>query len=288
MTPTLLWPARCGTGEGPVWCDVDQCLWFVDIPGHRLYRYTPASGAQESWPVPQKPGFVVPAEDGRLVVGLAHALAHFDVATGTTTPFVDVEPDRPTNRINDGIADATGRLWFGTMDDAEVAQSGALYSWDVARGLIRHDDGFGVTNGPSFSPDGKSFYLTDSFARTVYAYDHADGVLTNRRTFLTLEAEAGYPDGTTVDEDGGLWIGLWEGSAVRRYATDGALTHEVPVAARNVTKIGFGGTDRRTAYVTTACDGLSEDALANEPHSGGLFRFDAPYAGLPHRRARTA
>ena len=288
MTPTLLWPSDCGTGEGPVWCDVDRCLWFVDIPGQRLHRYTPASGARDSWTTPQKPGFAVPSNGGGLVVGLAHALAHFDGATGVFTPFADVEGDRPTNRINDGIADAHGRLWFGTMDDAEVARTGALYSWDVERGLVRHDDGFGVTNGPSFSPDGKTFYLTDSFARTVYAYDHEDGVLANRRTFLTIEDATGYPDGTTIDEDGGLWIGLWDGGAVRRYAHDGALTHEVPVPALNVTKIGFGGPDRRSAYVTTARDGMAEAALAAQPHSGGLFVFDAPYAGLPHRRARTA
>ena len=288
MTPTLLWQSDCGTGEGPVWCDVHKCVWFVDISGNLLHRYSPESGAQDSWTAPQKPGFVVPTNSGVLVVGLAHALAHFDPATGDFTPFADVESDRPTNRINDGIADAQGRLWFGTMDDAEVAQTGALYSWDIENGLIRHDDGFGVTNGPSFSPDARTFYLTDSFARAVYAYDHDDGVLTNRRTFLTLEPEAGYPDGTTVDEDGGLWIGLWDGGSVRRYSADGTQTHEVPIPSRNVTKIGFGGAGRSTAYVTTARDGVGQTALAEQPSSGGLFSFETAHTGLPHYRARTS
>ncbi len=281
MTPELLWDCACGTGEGPLWSEAEQALWFVDIPGHRLLRYTPATAAREEWPTPSKPGFVAIAAGGRLVVGLAHALARFDPANGSFAPFCEVEADRPANRINDGAVGPDGRLWFGTMDDAEVAQSGALYSWDVARGLVRHDDGFGVTNGPAFSPDARTFYLTDSFARTVFAFDHADGRLSNRRVFLELEPEAGFPDGTTVDTEGGLWIGLWEGWAARRYGSEGTRTHEVRLPVGNVTKIAFGGTGLRTAYATSACGGLSAEALEAQPLAGALFAFAAPVAGKP-------
>ena len=281
MTPDLLWDCACGTGEGPLWSAAEQALWFVDIPGCRLLRYTLADDRREEWRTPSKPGFVALAAGGGLVVGLAHALARFDPGKDTFTPFCDVETDRPTNRINDGVVGPDGHLWFGTMDDAEVAQSGALYSWDAAQGLVRHDDGYGVTNGPCFSPDARTFYLTDSFARTVFAYDYHDGRLSNRRVFIELEDGAGFPDGTTVDAEGGLWIGLWEGWAARRYAPDGTRTHEVRLPVGNVTKIGFGGPDRRTAYVTTAHGGLTGTALAAQPLAGALFAFEAAVPGLP-------
>ena len=281
MTPDLLWDCACGTGEGPLWSAAEQALWFVDIPGCRLLRYTLADDRREEWRTPSKPGFVALAAGGGLVVGLAHALARFDPANGTVTPFCDVEPDRPTNRINDGIVGPDGRLWFGTMDDAEVAQTGALYSWDRVRGLVRHDDGFGVTNGPCFSPDARTFYLTDSFARTVFAFNHADGRLSNRRVFIELEDGAGFPDGTTVDAEGGLWIGLWEGWASRRYSPDGRLTHEMRLPVGNVTKIAFGGAGLTTAFVTTAVGDLAGPALAAQPLAGGLFAFAAPVAGVP-------
>ena len=158
---------------------------------------------------------------------------------------------------------------------------GALYSWDRAQGLAPHDDGFGVTNGPCFSPDARTFYLTDSFARTVFAYDHHEGRLSNRRVFVELEDGAGFPDGTTIDAEGGLWIGLWDGWAVRRYAPDGTRTHEVRMPVGNVTKIAFGGADLRTAYATSACGGLDAEALAAQPLAGGLFAFAAPVTGLP-------
>ena len=281
MTPDLLWDCACGTGEGPLWLAAEQALWFVDIPGCRLLRYTLADDRREEWRTPSKPGFVALAAGGGLVVGLAHALARFDPANVTVTPFCDVEPDRPTNRINDGIVGPDGRLWFGTMDDAEVAQTGALYSWDRVRGLVRHDDGFGVTNGPCFSPDARTFYLTDSFARTVFAFDHADGRLSNRRVFIELEDGAGFPDGTTVDAEGGLWIGLWEGWAARRYSPDGRLTHEMRLPVGNVTKIAFGGAGLTTAFVTTALGDLAGPTLSAQPLAGGLFAFAAPVAGVP-------
>lgn len=285
MTPELLWNCACGTGEGPLWSATEQALWFVDIPGQRLLRYTPATARREEWPTPFKPGLVTLATGGGLVVGLGHALARFDPATGEFTPFCEVEADRPTNRINDGTVGPDGRLWFGTMDDTEVAQSGALYSWDPHQGLVRHDDGFGVTNGPAFSPDARTFYLTDSFTRTVFAFDHHEGRLSNRRVFLEIEAEAGFPDGTTVDAEGGLWMGLWEGWATRRYTPDGTRTHEIKLPVGNVTKVALGGRGLRTAFVTSACGGLSPDALAAQPLAGALFAFAAPVAGQPARLA---
>jgi sugar lactone lactonase YvrE len=45
--------------------------------------------------------------------------------------------------------------------------------------------------------------------------------------------------------------------------------------------IAFGGEDLRTAYVTTARTGLSEEELQRDPLSGGLFSFRTDVPGLP-------
>lgn len=60
------------------------------------------------------------------------------------------------------------------------------------------DDGYIVTNGPTFSPDGAPLYPTQSNTREVYAFDLTkDGTLSNKRIFIQFSKADGYPDGMT-------------------------------------------------------------------------------------------
>jgi sugar lactone lactonase YvrE len=124
--PTDVWPIAAELGEGPVWVERDRALWFVDIKRQQIHRYDPADGAKRSWPAPEQVGFVFPAERGGFVAGLQSGLHHFDEATGAFELIVAVESGLPTNRLNDGVVDPEGRLWFGTMDNGERAKSGAF------------------------------------------------------------------------------------------------------------------------------------------------------------------
>lgn len=282
MTVECVWDAGCVLGEGPVWHA--GALWFVDIKARRVHRLG-EDGARAPWDTPDQPGFVLPAVGGVMVVGLPHALVRFDAEAGAFAPVVAVEPERASNRINDACVSPDGALWFGTMDDGEAAPTGALYRW-AEGGLTRHADGVAITNGPAFSPDGRTFYFTDTLARTVYAYDHAEGALTRRRVLIAIEAGAGWPDGTTVDAEGCLWVGLWGGWAVRRYSPVGVLLETVRLPAANVTKIAFGGANLRTAYATTARKGLNAAALEAQPLAGGVFAFGVDTPGMETPRAR--
>jgi xylono-1,5-lactonase len=82
-----------------------------------------------------------------------------------------------------------------------------------------------------------------------------------------------------LDSEDCLWVALWDGWSVRRYAPDGALLMTVALPCARVTKIAFGGADLRTAYVTTARIGLNAEELAAQPLAGGLFAFESPVAG---------
>lgn len=285
--PTCVWPVAAALGEGPLWSPAGGALWFVDIKGRTIHRYHLKTEDKKSFPVPEQVGFVaLHAHDGRLVAGLQSGLHLFDPVEGTLDKLADVEADDLGNRINDGHTDHGGRLWFGTMDDAIGRRSGALYSWDGMR-CMRHEGGFGITNGPCASPDGRTFYLTDTLDRTIYAYDLSpDGVLSNKRPLLIVEEGAGNPDGTIVDAAGDLWVALWGGSCVRRYSPDGELRQQVDLPAPNVTKLALGGPDLRTAFVTTAREDMDEAALAERPLAGGLFAFRVETPGLPAQPAR--
>ena len=56
--PVSVWKLGAPLGEGPVWVERDQALWFVDIKSHKIHRYDPASGATRSWDAPGQIGFI--------------------------------------------------------------------------------------------------------------------------------------------------------------------------------------------------------------------------------------
>lgn len=278
LTPECVWPLAAVLGEGPVWHDA--ALWFTDIKSRKLHRFDP-DGAPQSWNVPSEVGFLAPFENGHFLAGAKAGLHDFNPAGGSFTLIRTVEPELPGNRLNDGAVDARGRLWFGSMDDDEGAATGRLYCLEGSA-LRTMDDGYVITNGPAFSPDGRTLYHTDTLQKLIYAFDVADnGALSHKRVFVRIEDGAGYPDGPVVDQEGCLWTGLFGGWGVRRYSPCGELMQCVRFPVANVTKIAFGGADRKTAYATTARKGLDAAALAAQPLAGGLFRFAVDVPGPP-------
>jgi sugar lactone lactonase YvrE len=270
-------------GEGPVWVEQDAALWFVDIKGPRVHRFDPHSGERRSWDAPEQCGFVLPISRSplQLLAGLKTGLHEFDPATGRFTLFATVEPHLPDNRLNDGAVSPDGSLYFGSMDDLGERPSGSLYRLDPGDGCMPLDSGYVVSNGPAFSPDGRTFYHTDTMQRRVYAFDRDEsGALTGRRVFVNIETESGFPDGTAVDSDGCVWIALWGGWGVRRYSPGGELLSQVQIPCAQVTKVAFGGPDYRSVFVTTARIGLSDTQRAEQPLAGDLFRFRADVPGL--------
>jgi len=275
----LVWPVQALLGEGPVWLPGEGALRFVDIKGGRLHRHDPASDAQETHELGGLPSFVVPSSDGALVVGSGGRI--LKVAPGGPAPVVLAEIPMPAhNRTNDATVDQQGRLWFGTMDDEERVPTGALWCLD---GDVLHRMGGEavVTNGPAITQDGRTLYHVNSGERTIWRYTIGEGpAITDGEVFLQLAEADGYPDGIVLDSEDCLWVALWDGWSVRRYAPDGELLLTVALPCARVTKIAFGGADLRTAFVTTARVGLDAAALAAQPLAGGLFAFEAPVAGL--------
>ncbi|HEX2803019.1 MAG TPA: SMP-30/gluconolactonase/LRE family protein, partial [Sphingomicrobium sp.] len=226
-------------------------------------------------------GFVLPAERGGFVAGLQSGLHHFDERSGRFELIVAVEPDKPGNRLNDGVVDPSGRLWFGTMDDGESGRTGAFYCF--AGGTLRPTgiEGIAITNGPALSPDGRRLYVVDTRERTIDCAEVAeDGSVGPRRLFATIEPEAGNPDGPTIDSEGHLWVALYGGWAARRYSPDGELAETVRFPVANITKLAFGGGDLRTVVATTAAQKLTAADMAKQPLAGALFEFQSDVAGI--------
>jgi len=279
VMPEPVWRLDALLGEGPVWLPEEQALRFVDIKRGLLHRFEPASGACETLAVGGSPSFIVPADDGSLLVGSVHGL-HRLGADSLGEPLATI-PQPAHNRTNDATVDAAGRLWFGTMDDSEEQPTGKI--WCFHRGALIEAGGAAVvTNGPAVCSGDRFLYRVDSGARTIWRHPlEGPGLLGAGEVFVQLGEDEGFPDGIVVDAEDCLWVALWDGWGVRRYASDGTLMCHIAFPCARVTKLAFGGPDLRTAYVTTARVGLDEQSLAAQPLAGSLFAFAAPAAGRP-------
>lgn len=278
--PHCVWNVRASLGEGPLW--FDGALWFVDIKQRKLHRYRPDRDERCSWDAPEQIGFIVPARSGGMIAGLQSGLHRFDPDAGAFELLVEVEPDRPCNRLNDAVVDPQGRLWFGTMDDSEREKSGAYYCY--ARGALRPTalTGISITNGPAVSPNGRILYWVDTRGGGIFACDiDTDGTLGEPREFVKIPPREGHPDGPTVDSNGYLWIGLYSGSEARRYSPSGDLVERVRFPVSNITKIALGGPDLRTAYATTARHLLAPEDVERQRQAGDLFAFRVDVPGVP-------
>ncbi|HEX8645245.1 MAG TPA: SMP-30/gluconolactonase/LRE family protein [Allosphingosinicella sp.] len=280
-----VWEVGAELGEGPVW--TDGALWFVDIKKRKIYRLR--GEERRCWDAPEPIGFLLPVESGGFVAGLQSGLHGFDPESGAFSLVAEIEPELPGNRLNDGVVDPSGRLWFGSMDNGEKDAAGRFYSYH--RGALR-DAGLppvAITNGPALSPDGRILYWVDTLGQAIHACDVSEeGALGPSRLFAQLGEKEGFPDGPTVDSEGCVWISLYWGWSVRRYSPAGELLKTVEFPVSNVTKIAFGGQSLTTVYATTARQGIRAESFARQPQAGGLFAFEVDVPGLPAHRAALA
>jgi D-xylonolactonase len=212
--PRCLWAADAQLGEGALWSPQHQALWWVDILGRRLHRWQWPDGARASWDFDEEVSAVAERAGGdALLLALRRGFADFDPASGRLTYLHQPEGEPPGNRFNDGKCDALGRFWAGSMDFDCAATTGALYRFDADGSCSRQDSGFAVTNGPTWSLDGRTMYFNDTVQRQVLAYDFdaAAGRVSNRRPWLRLAADDGVPDGMCTDAAGRVWIAHWGG-----------------------------------------------------------------------------
>ncbi len=284
--PHCVWPARALLGEGGLWSVRQQRLFWVDILARHIHRLDPATGVQDSWTLAEEVSALAERrEKAGLAIALRRGPALWDPERPDEPPryLCQPEPERLGNRFNDAKCDTAGHWWMGSMDFDCRAPTGALYRVAPDGAWTRIDEGFAVTNGPTWIHEGRTLLLNDTVSGQVLAYDvnPSTGVLGRRRPWLRLDPEDGVPDGMSTDALGRVWICHWGGSCISCHHPDSAQElGRVRLPVSQVTSCTFGGADLSTLYITSACVGLDAAALAREPLAGGLFALRLPVAGL--------
>ncbi|MFF1832748.1 SMP-30/gluconolactonase/LRE family protein [Streptomyces sp. NPDC058231] len=261
-------------GEGPTWDLASGRLIWVDILSARVHTYDPANGRRTVMATEQHVGAAKPRAGGGLVVNLRDGVGLYDRDGAFRWLVHDPEPGR---RGNDAAVAPDGALWVGTMryDAAEGGGSLTRVAPDGTATPVLPE--VAISNGTGWSPDGTRLYYIDTPTQRVDVFDFDGEHAVNRRTFAVIENGSGSPDGLTVDAEGGVWVALWDGAALRRYTADGALDRTVRLPVRRPTACAFGGPDLRDLYISTARTGIGSP----HPLSGSLLVLPDAGQGMP-------
>lgn len=274
-------------GEGVLWDERAQVVYWTDIAGSTLWRLHPDDGRVEHWNMPERlASFALCEAEGWLLLALASKLAFFNVAQNLLLPLHDVEPGLAT-RSNDGATDRQGRFVFGTLHEPATGDKepvGGFYRLDRHLKLERLPlPGVAISNSIAFSPSGDRMYFCDSPTKQILTCTYGD-TLGAPEVFVDLRGISGEPDGSTVDAEGALWNAQWGMHRVVRYLPDGQQDLVLDIPASQPTRPAFGGRHLQTLFVTSAREGLSPEQLAGDPHAGALFAFDLGITGLREPR----
>lgn len=278
-------------GEGPLWDVEEQRLYWLDGMKGQILRCAADGSDVTTWELPGEIGSMALRTQGGALVALSTGLHFFDFDSGKLDFICHPEEGKENVRLNDGKVDSRGRFVVGSLDmgsfEPGAERRGTLYRLDPDLSLHRLDDGISVSNGPCWSPDGATFYFTDSSDDAIRAYDWdlETGAATNKRIFTQL-ATASIPDGGTVDAEGYVWTaanGAFTGvGELRRYAPDGTLDRTVAMPTPKPTSLMFGGPELDILYVTSM---NIPGEVAETPFDGKLFAVHGlGIRGLPEYR----
>ncbi|MFJ3035305.1 SMP-30/gluconolactonase/LRE family protein [Curtobacterium pusillum] len=275
---TVFSDARAVLAESIVWDPAAQRLRWTDITLGTLNTADARGALESSVPLPPPLASFQPRAAGGFVAALGDVVVVTDAEGTVEREIARVQHAGPGLRFNEGKCDPFGRFLVGSMNLTTGEPDGALYSIepDGTTRLLR--GGFGVTNGIEWSDDGTVMYVTDTSASTIYRAPYGpDGELGELEPFVVGDAH----DGLVRDDEGCFWSAIYGGGRVERYGADGSHLEAVELPAPNVTSVAFGGPDMSTLFVGTARENLTEEQLAEHPHSGAVFAVPTRVHGFP-------
>lgn len=311
----LLVPSQCQVGESLIWHPQHAAVYWVDITGKQLHRFVLSSEQHTVWDTPEMTGCIALCADGSFIAGMESGLFQIEFNRHTPLRFTklcDAPHSAPHMRFNDGRTDRQGRFIAGTMTIAQTVGQGnpSVYQYakpylnacsntgsntdlnndlnnDLSTRLSQAQKAqlktlltgfvspFTTPNGTAFSPDGRTFYLSDSHAsqQRVWAFDYdtQTGTPSHRREFIDMNQHPGRPDGAAMDTDGCYWICATDAGLIHRFTPQGTLDYSLTVPVKKPTICTFGGSTLRTLFVASV---RPAGDVSDQPLAGGVFVFE--------------
>lgn len=268
-------------GEGPSYEPETDTAWWFDIVGKALIEWRMGEGTQRLHALPVMASVAARVDGDRQILATERGLMLRERKTGELSLVTAIEEANPATRSNDGRVHPSGALWLGTMGKNAEREAGAIYH--VAAGVVtKLYDRITIPNAICFSPDGAAAWFTDTATARMMrvAVDPATGLPAGEPTlFVDHGSEPGALDGSVCDADGTIWNARWGAGCVDAYSPDGKRVRSLEVPAGQPSCPAFIGRNADRLLVTTARQGLDEEALAADPDAGKTFVLDFAVKG---------
>ena len=247
MEPWRALPVAGRLFESARWLERERCFQWVDILSSQIFRWDPVTDALERHDLGFEFLTLATPSHASGVQFLASRDTVYTYRWGEEPEPFTVLPVVSEARLNDGILDAHGRLWIGSMGLAPDRENplGRLWRIDAAGAVTQMLSGLGISNGIVWATQNTGF-LVDSLAGALYAITD-EGASLSRTTALTLSGPV-VPDGILLAH-GIVWLALWDGSAVGAFNPSTDQYSEVPVPATRPTSVAMSA---ELALITTA------------------------------------
>lgn len=269
-------------GEGPIWDPLGQKLYWVDLLQGKYYKADVFTNKVEIFSVGQPLGFLALRKnnDG-LVMGLRDGFGFYNEDENQLN-LIEPSPeqDNAEVRFNDGAVDPKGRFFGGTMEWNGAENKGSLFRLNTDHTWNLLEENIHITNGMGWNPEKDTFFMIDTLRHAVYAYDYdiETGNISNKRVYIEF-AETEFPDGMSIDSEGGFWIAMWEGSKIVHFDKNGIMIEQIPLPVLHPTSCCFGGKNLKTLFITTSKLPLSEKERKKSPLAGRIFKVKTDITG---------
>ena len=260
----ILTQKRCVIGEGPIWCEREKLLYFVNGIENELCTYDPARDVFNAYPQEVCVAAIAFARDGRMLITRRDGAFFLDLSTGKTSPMYD-ETIKIKN-ANDAKVGPDGCFYVGTQSEFRLGLSdkidGKLYRITPDGTVALLLDGLILANGMDWSPDERFFYLADTGAKKVREYEFDKN--SDNLTFTGREAHVSGADGLTVDKNGTIFVASWGKSCIAIIDPKTMQIHEtISVPTNAPASCAFFGKEMNQLVITTATLGIDTDTDRN-------------------------
>lgn len=267
--------ANLTVGENPLYNPLDGCLYYVDIRGKCFYCADCDSTVLKKVDLPEQIGCMAICSDGDFLLGMETGVYILD----KDGQIKLAHPPQKIlgRRFNDGKVGADGAYYLGTTD---TEGKGAFYRLKNGE-LVKLLDDVNCSNGLDWSLDGSKMYYVDSPLKKIEVFDfdiNAKNPLSNRRICCDLKdiipANA-VPDGMCIDQEGNLWVAIWNGGKVLKIDTEKSrVVDQIDVEVNKPSSCAFIGKNLDRLLITSA------SFLEDDPNAGSLYIAEVKAKGF--------
>jgi len=279
--PKAIWKSKTILGEGTLWVPSQNSIYFVDIKKKKILTLNTKSKKKKIIKVNKEIGFITHVKENIFILGLKSELRFVNLKTKKIIKSIQIEKNKPMNRLNDGKTDLQGRLWFGTMDNSErKIKNGSLYCLDKKLILHKVDTNYYITNGPAFISKNTLLH-SDSRRKIIFKIKiNKNFKIVKKTKFLKFSKKDGSPDGMTIDSKKNIWVCHFGGGCITVYNLKGKRIYKIELPAKNITNCTFGGINKDEIFVTSALKGMKKNEIKKFGLSGSLFNMKTNVKGI--------